>query len=238
MRRWSLWLMTVNVIAAGIFVVSEETRKWPEFMRMEQYDEAQRQSYLHASAEVKSAMTSRPKYKASGDSKPIEIDYWPSNNVRGVYMLNLPAVSLVGWYKHSISGMDDRTLLGPVLAPIQYRLRLGPRIIAMDLLMLSLIAAQWWSIGKLLESTHTAFWKILAKLLVAMSVTFAGFAFLWTIPGIGHTKLLGQVFFWMYVPAIPLTLFTWVACALLVVANLANSFKARLMRAAKPSETP
>jgi hypothetical protein len=237
MRRWSLWLMTVNVLAAGIFVVSEETRQWPEFTRMEQYDEPQRQFYLHSSAEVKSAMTTRPKYKVSGDSKPIEIDYWPSNNIRAVYILNLPAVSLVGWYKHSISGGNDQPLLGSVLAPLQYRLRLGPRIIAMDLLMLSLIAAQWWSVGKLLESTHKAFWKILAKLLVAMSMTFAGFALLWAIPGIGQTNTMGQIFFWMYVAAIPVTLFTWVAFMWLIVAKLARWAKARWMQTTEPAAT-
>ena len=155
--RWSILLPLVHVAIAVAVIAPEELRDWHEFYSRQRYQEHDEAYRIHRKQE----RARRHRMLAEGPGRlginrgepdefsPMAIDCWPSSAERTMHFVNFPADLVVGWYQPAWCRLYP--LLWPVLGLAADSMRLGTRMIVLDVLFVATVALQWWLMGRLIE---------------------------------------------------------------------------------------
>ena len=167
--KFALLLPIAHFAIAVVLIGSEDSRySRLEFEAIERSDRVERQERLHPTLEAQSNIFDEQDLQRS-----MENEYRPTAAVRAILGVELPAVAVVGWFRHPPTA-HPRGLLQPLL----YRITLGisalRKILLLDSFLILAICEQWWLVGRWLDAREGERKPVKFKRGLAMLITIAG----------------------------------------------------------------
>jgi hypothetical protein len=174
---YAVWLPLVHIVLMSPLIVLEEVKGWKLtslVQRMEDYERPQ-----------------PPGPPVTGSvGWPTESEYRPPTSVKAIYTAELPAALLVLWCGH----VPGHTLAPPFNEPMLARfIRVRPRIVILDSLLLAAVYIQWWSIGWRLDRLRPERKRATWFHISAMVITASGAVMALLSRGTGVLELIAII---------------------------------------------
>lgn len=198
-KRWALFLPLLHVVLAAGWIIRDDFRVWSFLPRMQAAKDFER---VHP-----------PSAEELSFAEDVAYEYRPSIETRAIVFVN-PIPALIAGYEHRLYP-SEKALSEPFFPD---RLRLKTRMVLFESLLLSLVALQWFLLGRWLDRRLIVRKDIsialpsflISGLAVATAVFSWIYAALWRTPGGEH---LAGICEWFAILCVLIAFLIWVLWA-------------------------